>query len=245
MMMRSCKLLLLAIVSAALSHAAQDCCLCDDCDFMMRLDSGLFDIDTYTFVSCERFAEELFDNFVAESAQCTMAQDLFQAPCCYGSQSDRHLSWGASTTTYPFQSSSFRTPSSYSSWGVTQQQQSSPAVSWGSSAPQTYSTGQVFTANPLPSAGGSCPHRSGICNFNCPNVPADRGAIHVSVDPSITGRNLPYFGALCGDVQNQMHCQNIVTSDLRCSLMVSRYRGECGCGGYQNNGASFWGTTQS
>jgi hypothetical protein len=253
-----------------------NCCLCNDCDMMMNEGTDLYDMDQQVFVSCERFAEEVFRTLIAGSDQCSRVQSLFQTPCCLTAAARRHqeeatsddrrrMNWSAMSpttgttrlTTVPFQPSSLTTgstastPSSYENWGAAQQsaEQSTStntvAATRSSQVSPSYYPAAATTSSS--SSGGSCPQRSGICNFNCPSVPADRLTIHVSIDPGAVGRtDLPYFSAGCGDVQNQMHCQNLLTTDLRCSLLVARFRAECGCGGYQNNAAAFYGgVTQS
>jgi hypothetical protein len=227
-----------------------NCCLCNDCDMMMNVGTDLYDLDQQVFVTCERFAEEIYETFIAGTDQCGLVQSLFQTPCCLTTAADntRRRAWTVSSptkgttslTSVPFSSASLTTPpasSSYVGWNAAQQSAEAPSA-WAS-APQRPSA-TTYTAPATTT--GSCPQRSGICDFKCPSVPADRLAIYVSIDPAAAGRtDIAYFGAKCGDVQNQMHCANMLTSDLRCSLLVARFRAECGCGGYQNNAAAFHG----
>jgi hypothetical protein len=232
-----------------------NCCLCSDCDMMMNVGTDLYDLDQQVFVTCERFAEEIYGTFVAGSDQCGHVQSLFQTPCCLttaDSSQDRRRAWTAtsrttgttSLTSVPFSSASLTTPpassTSYVGWNAAQQAPAAGTSAWASAPQRPAAT--TYTAPAATTTGSSCPQRAGICDFKCPSVPADRLAIYVSIDPVAAGRtDMAYFGAKCGDVQNQMHCVNMLSSDLRCSLLVARFRAECGCGGYQNNAAAFHG----
>lgn len=149
-----------------------------------------------------------------------------------------------SLSTVPFQSSSLTTPQSppaYTNWAAAQQS-AELADPPANTATTTWAMAPASPSTTVGSSSGSCSPVSGGCDFQCPSVPADRLTIHVTFDPSAAGRSdLPYFSASCGNVQNQMYCQRMLSSDLRCSLIVARFRAECGCGGHQNNAAAFYG----
>jgi hypothetical protein len=59
-----------------------DCCLCNDCDMMMKADANVYDLDEGKTMGCSDFAELIFNELTATSATCHMIQDFYQASCC-------------------------------------------------------------------------------------------------------------------------------------------------------------------
>lgn len=69
-------------VNAAAVVDQGDCCLCNDCDMMMKADATVYDVDDDKIVGCLDFAELVFFHVGATSDSCHRIQAIYQAACC-------------------------------------------------------------------------------------------------------------------------------------------------------------------
>jgi hypothetical protein len=75
-------LALLQSGSSVAAAAADECCLCNDCDMMMNADATVYDLDEGRLMACSDFAELVFHQVSATSETCHMIQGFYQTSCC-------------------------------------------------------------------------------------------------------------------------------------------------------------------
>lgn len=150
----SAALLLSLAIFTSRGQAADDCCLCNDCDMMMKPKGQVYDLDHDAMIGCSEFAELIFAHVDGSHDICHGIQETFQSSCCMNNDlqdaavdSDHRSLLTDKEATIPFSRRElWGSWTAYNSFGNTQSFGSSqsffslpppppPARSWGYSRP--------------------------------------------------------------------------------------------------------------